>query len=96
MSVRDALEADLGEMPPAVRDSALAAVARNLADTLDAGCGARDCAAVAKEIRVALAELRTMADRVPGEADPIDELSRRGADRITDAPVPDRAAGGGR
>ncbi|WP_080671670.1 hypothetical protein [Salinispora cortesiana] len=96
MSVRDALEADLGEMPPAVRDSAMAAVARRLAGVLDEGCGARDAASVSKEIRAALADLRTMADAVPEEADPIDVLSRRRVDRIADPPVSDRAAGGGR
>ncbi|GGN40496.1 hypothetical protein FHR83_007025 [Actinoplanes campanulatus] len=95
MSVRDALEADLEQMPAAVQSSTLAAVARNLADVLDEGCGARDSAAVAKEMRAALTDLRAMADAAPEEADPIDDLSRRRVDRITDPPLPGRSAGGG-
>lgn len=95
MSVRDALEADLADMPARVQDSTLAEVARTLAGVLDSMPGARDAAAVAKEMRAALADLRAMADMVPEEADPIDELSRRRTHRITDSPLPDRAAGGG-
>lgn len=94
MSVRDALEADLDAMPARVQDSTLAAVARTLAEVLDSQPGARDAASVAKEMRAALADLKTMADAVPEEADPIDELSRRRADRLSDPSVSDRATGG--
>lgn len=95
MSVAQALERDLEAMPEAVRDSTLAAVARELASVLDAEPGARDAAAVAKELRAAMAELTAMANAAPKESDPIDEISRRRAARVADAPPPDRAAGGG-
>ncbi|GIE46194.1 hypothetical protein [Actinoplanes lobatus] len=95
MSVRTALEDDLEQMPERVKDSTLAAVARRLADVLDSGCGARDAASVAKEMRAALADLRSMADAVPEEADPIDAILRRGASRVPGSPLPDGSAGGG-
>jgi hypothetical protein len=92
--VRDALEADLEQMPRRVQESTLAAVARELAAVLDSQPGARDAASVAKEMRAALADLKTMADMVPEEADPIDELLRRSADRLTNPALPDRAGRG--
>jgi hypothetical protein len=95
MSVRDALEADLADMPARVQDSTLAEVARTLAAVLDERPGARDAASVAKEMRAALADLKTMADAVPEEADPIDELSRRKAARQSGAHLPQRSAGSG-
>lgn len=95
MSVRRSLEAELAEMPEAVRSGTLAAAARVLAGVLDDGPGARDAASVAKEMRCALAELRALASAVPDESDPIDELQRRRDARVAGAPVPDRAAGGG-
>lgn len=95
MSVRDALEADLDAMPARVQDSTLAAVARQLAEVLDSQPGARDAASVAKEMRAALADLKTLADAVPEEADPIDELSRRKAARQSGTDLPQRSAGGG-
>jgi hypothetical protein len=82
-------------MPSAVRESTLAAVAVELASVLDGMPGARDAASVAKELRATMAELKTMADAAPEEADPIDELSRRRAHRISDSPVSDGAAGSG-
>lgn len=95
-AVGRALEADLAGMPERVQASTLAAVARTLAGQLDEGIGARDAASVAKEIRACVADLRVMADMVPEEADPIDELARRKAARQSGPDVPQRAAGGGR
>jgi hypothetical protein len=95
MSVRTALDADLEQMPRRVQESTLAAVARELADVLDGKPGARDAASVAKEMRAALTDLRTMADMVPEEADPIDELSRRKAARQSGTHLPQRPAGSG-
>ena len=91
-----ALESDLAGMPERVQASTLAAVARTLAGQLDEGIGARDAASVAKEIRACVADLRVMADMIPEEADPIDELARRKAARQSDTDVPQRArrAGG--
>ncbi len=94
MTVGEALADELAGMPEAVQSCTLAAVARELAAVLDAGPGARDAASVAKEMRAALAELKTMAEQAPEESDPIDELERRRADRIAGTPLPHRAAGG--
>jgi hypothetical protein len=96
VSVRDALESDLSGMPEAVQRSTLAAVARELATVMDSTPGARDAASVAKEMRAALADLKVMAEAVPEESDPIDELSRRRADRESTPAVPNRSGGDGR
>lgn len=90
-AVLAALESDLRGMPARVQASTLAAVARALADQLDEGIGARDAASVAKEIRACVADLRVMAEMVPEESDPIDELARRKAARQSDTDVSQRA-----
>lgn len=94
-AVLAALEVDLRAMPQRVRESTLAAVARSLAEQLDEGIGARDAASVAKEIRACVADLRVMADMVPEEADPRDELARRKLARQSGANVPQRAGRSG-
>ncbi len=91
----ESLRADLDGMPKAVRESTLAAGARVAAAILDDEPGARDAAALLKELRATMAELKIMADAAPVEADPIDELSRRKAARQSGAHLSQRPAGGG-
>jgi hypothetical protein len=86
--IRSRLEGDLRAMPANVRDSTLAEVARALADVLDQGCGARDAASVAKEMRACLADLRERAEAVPDEGDPIDGLAQRRNARIAGTNLP--------
>lgn len=95
MTVSDALRADLKGMPEAVRNSTLAAGARVAAEILDSEPGARDAASLLKELRATMAELKTMADAAPEEADPIDELNRRRAARQPGAHLSQRSIGGG-
>lgn len=82
-------------MPAEVRESTVAAGALVAAQILDCRPGTRDTASLLKELRAAVADLRVMAAAAPEEGDPIDELSRRRAARVSEAAVSDGAAGGG-
>lgn len=94
--VTDAARADIEKLAPEWHSHTLAAQARRIAAVLDEGAGARDMASVSRELRLIMAELQALAERKPAEADPIDELSKRRAARVTTADVPDRAKRGGK
>jgi len=75
--VEDAVQADLDQLPDAMAGGGVAAVARYCARALDeGGLAPRDAAAMAREVRLSLAQLREMA---PGEAkgDVTDEVRER-------------------
>lgn len=93
-SVLQAARADIEKLAPEWHSHTLAAQARTLASVLDEGAGARDMATVSRELRLIMAELQALAERKPAEADPIDELSKRRATRVSTADVPDRAGRG--
>lgn len=78
MTVGRSLEKELELLPLELRDSSLAELARTLAGKLDdIELPARETAAISKEFRGTLAELREIADQKPADADPIDEIKRR-------------------
>jgi hypothetical protein len=91
VSVRRSVQQELDELTEQWRRHALAAQALTLAGTLDEGVGARDMAAVSKELRACLAELRELAAGTIEETDPIDELQRRQTARVADSEIPQRA-----
>jgi len=82
-------------MGPGGESSTIAAGAQVAASILDEQPGARDAASLLKELRAAMADLQAMADKAPEESDPIDELSRRRADREPGPALSDGSAGGG-
>lgn len=62
-----AARAELRTLPAAVRSSALAAAVLELARRLDAGPPDREAALLARELRLALSDLRRQAGIEPGE-----------------------------
>lgn len=92
MSVLESVQAEVAKLPDAVRLSATAATAEKLAERLDEATP-RDTAPIARELRETLAQLSAWAEKVPTEADPLDELERKRAARIADPPVSKRATG---
>jgi len=83
MSVLDALEQELRALPPALQESSLAEAARLAAEELDTRPGTRDLAALLKEYRAILGELRERSREAPSESDPIQQSQERGP-----APIP--------
>jgi hypothetical protein len=65
MSVSEAASAEIAGFPPLLRTGALAAAVVDLARRLDDGPGDRDAAGLVRELRLALAELRRLAEAVP-------------------------------
>lgn len=99
MSISSRLATERQSWPPSVRDSALAEAAELAAGLLDSASSSidgsvRDTAALLKELRATMAELRELASRTPGqEDDPVDQLMDAGP-RESGAVVPFRARGG--
>jgi hypothetical protein len=71
-----AVMSDLKKMPLELQSSALAQIALSLAVILDGQPGARDAAAVAKELRTTMAELREIAGRKLDDEDPLVRLEK--------------------
>jgi hypothetical protein len=65
MTVSEAASAEIAAYPPALRSSALAAAVQDLARRLDDGPGDRDAAGLVRELRLALQDLRRLAETVP-------------------------------
>jgi len=63
--VRAAAQQELDTLPEALRGSTLAATVLELAARLDAGPGDRDAAGLARELRLALAQLHGLASQRP-------------------------------
>lgn len=84
-TLSERLDADLEAMPPAVRDSALAEAARMAAKLLESSANdvdgsVRDTAALLKELRGTLAELRALAAvTLGGQQDDVERLMDAGA-----------------
>ncbi len=84
MSIADRLSDERLTWPPSVRYSALAEAAELAASLLDSASNeidgsVRDTAALLKELRATMAELRELASRTPGqEDDPVDALMDAG------------------
>ncbi len=82
--VEDGLRQDLARLPADMRTGGVAQVALFCAQALDTGgLSPRDAAGFARELRLALAQLRDMA---PGEVkgDVTDEVRARREKRMTD------------
>lgn len=80
--MEEAVLADLEQLPPNMRRGGIAAVALMAARVLDeGGLAPRDAAGYAREVRLALAQLREMA---PGEVkgDVTDEVRERREKRL--------------
>ncbi len=86
-----ALKAEIARLPAKLREHPLAAAALTLAGKLDEGVGARDMAAVSRELRGTLADLRALEDKAPAEVDPADELAKLRVARISGAAIQDRS-----
>ena len=82
-SVSEAVADELAAMPEALRESARAAVIVSLADRLDGRV--ESPAAVAKQLREALAELEAMARASAPEGDAVDDLAAAREARRADA-----------
>ncbi len=80
-SVLAALEAELLTIPEALRASAPAAMCRHLAGVMAATTDPREVAAVSRELRAALGELREAVARAGKRGDAIDEIGARRAAR---------------
>ncbi len=78
MTVFDALAKELQALPEALRGSSLAAVAKECAQAIDDKPGARDLAALLKEYRAILGELRERSREAPSDSDPIKQSQERG------------------
>ncbi len=78
MTVLQALAAELSTLPDALRRSSLAEAARVCAQAIDEQPGARDLAALLKEYRAILAELRERSREAPGDSDPSKQSQERG------------------
>lgn len=88
MSIRSRLAAERASWPPAVRDSALAEAAELAAGLLDSASSdmdgsVRDTAALLKELRVTMSELRALAYATPGaEDDAVERLESAGPSNV--------------
>jgi hypothetical protein len=83
-AMEEAVKSDLAQLPPAMRGGAVAAVALWSAQQLDnGGLAPRDAAGFAREVRLAMAQLREMA---PGDVkgDVTDEVRVRREKRLAD------------
>ncbi len=83
VSMEDAVQRDLAELPDSMRRGGIASVALMCARILDeGGLAPRDAAGFAREMRLSLAQLREMA---PGEVkgDPTDDTRERRERRLT-------------
>jgi len=94
MDLRGSVAAELRKLPEELRTGALAAAALTLAELVPES-SPRDAAALTRELRLTLAELRGLAvgKTQDKEVDPVDELAARRAARIT-SQVPDGSAAG--
>lgn len=82
VSMREAVEKDLSQLPDSMRRGGIASVALMCARILDeGGLAPRDAAGFAREMRLSLAQLREMA---PGEVkgDATDEVKLRRDKRL--------------
>ncbi len=82
VSMEDAVQGDLAELPASMRRGGIAAVALMCARILDeGGLAPRDAAGFAREMRLSLAQLREMA---PGEVkgDATDEVKLKRDQRL--------------
>jgi hypothetical protein len=77
----NATAAYLRDLPPVLRTSPEALLARRLAATVAATTSARDIATVSKELRATLDRLRALAADVPVKGDLVDDLKRRRDER---------------
>jgi len=95
-TIQERLSDERQTWPPSVRDSALAEAAHLAAGLLDSASSAidgsiRDTAALLKELRATMAELRALAAVTPGqEDDPVDQLTDAGPGAVMEF----RARGG--
>lgn len=95
-TLSERLDVDLEAMPPAVHDSALAEAARMAAKLLESSAdgvdgSVRDTAALLKELRGTLAELRALAAvTVGGQEDDVERLMGAGPGEVLEF----RARGG--
>lgn len=81
-SVVTAVRQEIASLPKDLQDSGLAASALTLAKRLQ-DAGPRDTAAIARELRTTLAELHLIANRVPEENDPVDDILREAAAELS-------------
>ena len=80
-----AVTAEIGNLPPIVARSGLAASTIVLAERLDAA-SPRDAAPIGREIRESLATLQKMAAELPSEElDPLEQLRLKRAERLKSA-----------
>lgn len=77
---------EISELPETLRNSALASVALHLAKKLQAA-GIRDTAPIARELRTVLDQLHEASNRVPEEADPVQNAQGANANRFADSDV---------
>lgn len=88
MSIRSRLATERASWPPVVRDSALAEAAELAAGLLDSASSdvdgsVRDTAALLKELRATMSELRALAAATPGaEEDPLERLESAGPSNV--------------
>ncbi len=88
MSIRSRLATERASWPLSVRDSALAEAAELAAGMLDWASGdiggsVRDTAALLKELRATMSELRALAYATPdGQEDPVERLEGAGPSNV--------------
>ncbi len=85
VTIANAVESELRDLPAALRESPHAVLCQQLADVLTATTDARLVASISKELRAALDDLREVVARAGKRGDAIDELgakraARRGSD----------------
>ncbi len=84
LGIETAARRDLSALPPMYRNSAIGKAYLLLARTLDVGVPARDKAVLAREMRLCLELLNTLAP--PSAADDfVDEVKARREKRMTEA-----------
>src|SRR5437016_2882749 len=82
LSMERAVRRDLAQLAPHLRGGAIATAALFLARRVDAGAGARDTAALLREMRQCVTTLWQIAP-VAIPASPVDELRARRESRLT-------------
>jgi hypothetical protein len=89
-TIRERLSGERQSWPPSVRDSALAEAAELAAGLLDSATSTidgsiRDTAALLKELRATMAELRALAAvTTGGRQDPVDKLEGAGPSNVVE------------
>lgn len=83
--VEQAVKSDLEQLPLSMRSGGVAAVAITCARVLDeGGLAPRDAAGFAREVRLALAQLREMAPGGGAKGDVTDEVRARREKRLAE------------